>query len=78
MYEGDRIMLKCLLNYRMLDKGIKDMAELRRLSGVSRNAITKLYHNVDIETTKIGTIVRLCETLDCSISDLIEYTPDEK
>ena len=71
-------MLKCLLHYRMLDKGIKDMAELRRLSGVSRNAITKLYHNVDIETTKIGTIVRLCETLDCSISDLIEYTPDEK
>ena len=62
----------------MLDKGIKDMAELRRLSGVSRNAITKLYHNVDIETTKIGTIVRLCETLDCSLSDLIEYTPDEK
>ena len=78
MYEGDRIMLKCLLHYRMLDKGIKDMAELRRLSGVSRNAITKLYHNVDIETTKIGTIVRLCETLDCSLSDLIEYTPDEK
>lgn len=71
-------MLKCLLHYRMLDKGIKDMAELRRLSGVSRNAITKLYHNVDIETTKIGTIVRLCETLDCSLSDLIEYTPDEK
>ena len=71
-------MLKCLLHYRMIDKGIKDMAELRRLSGVSRNAITKLYHNVDIETTKIGTIVRLCETLDCSISDLIEYTPDEK
>lgn len=71
-------MLKCLLHYRMIDKGIKDMAELRRLSGVSRNAITKLYHNVDIETTKIGTIVRLCETLDCSLSDLIEYTPDEK
>lgn len=71
-------MFKCLLRYRMIDKDIKNMAELRRQSGVSRNAISKLYNDEDTERMNIGTLIRLCDTLECSLSDLIEYIPDEK
>jgi putative transcriptional regulator len=69
---------KCFIRQRMAEKQIKNMLELMRVSGVSRNAITKLYHGEGIETSKIGTLMRLCDALDCSLSDLIEYTPDEK
>lgn len=71
-------MLKCYIRHRMADKNIKNVLELMNLSGVSRNAITKLYYSDGIETVKVDTLMRLCNALDCSLSDLIEYVPDKK
>lgn len=44
-------------------------AEIQRsqLNGYLNNTITRL--DVDV-------LVRICDTLDCSISDLLEYKPD--
>ena len=71
-------MLKSHLKYRMVDKNIDDITQLIELSGVSRNAINKLYRNRDLETLKLGTVIRLCEALDCQFSDIVEYIPEEK
>ena len=71
-------MLKSYLKYRMVDKNINDVTQLIELSGVSRNAINKLYHGKDLETLKLGTVIRLCEALDCQFGDIVEYIPDDK
>lgn len=45
-------------------------AELQRsqLNGYMNNTITRL--DVDV-------LIRICDTLDCSISDLLEYKPSK-
>ena len=69
-------MLKCYLRHRMADRNIDDILELMRLSGVSRNTINKLYRNKEVETVKVETIIRLCKSLKCKMSDLVEYIPE--
>lgn len=71
-------MLTCYIRHRMADNKIDDIKQLMDLSGVSRNSITKLYRDNNIETTKIETLTRLCDTFNCKLSDLIEYVPDDK
>ncbi len=71
-------MFKCLLRYRMIDKEIKGISDLVKLSGVARNTILKLYREQELSTLRMGTLTKLCNTLECSLSDLIEYIPDEK
>ncbi|MDD4494380.1 MAG: helix-turn-helix transcriptional regulator [Eubacteriales bacterium] len=60
----------------MADRNIDDILELMRLSGVSRNTINKLYRNKEVETVKVETIIRLCKSLKCKMSDLVEYIPE--
>lgn len=43
--------------------------------GVSPAQITRLKRNNNINT---HTINRLCEILNCNVSDIMEYIPDEK
>jgi len=62
----------------MADKQIDGVKQLMELSGVGRNSINKLYRGKDVETTKIETLMRLCDTFECKLSDLVEYIPDEK
>ena len=61
----------------MADHRIDDITELMRLSGLSRNSINKLYREENMESTKLETLIKLCETFDCKLSDLIEYIPDK-
>ena len=71
-------MLKCNLRKLMAERKIDDISDLMRLSGVSRNSINKLYKEYDIETTKLETLMKLCDALKCKLSDLIDYTPNKK
>lgn len=69
-------MVKCHLRRLMADQKIDDITQLMKLSGLSRNAINKLYREENIETTKMETLFKLCDTFKCNLSDLIEYIPD--
>lgn len=69
-------MVKCHLRRLMADQKIDDITQLMKLSGLSRNAINKLYREENIETIKMETLFKLCDTFRCSLSDLIEYVPD--
>lgn len=71
-------MIICNLRRLMADRRIDDISELMRLSGLSRNSINKLYREENIETTKLETLIRLCDTFQCNLSDLIEYKADAK
>ncbi|GAA0134944.1 hypothetical protein YSY43_17840 [Paenibacillus sp. YSY-4.3] len=69
-------MIKCNIRVLMAEHRIDDIAELMEKSGLSRNSINKLYKEINMETTKLETLLKLCDTFECKLSDLIEYTPD--
>lgn len=71
-------MLKSYLRHRMADLKIDDITTLVKRSGVSRNTINKLYRSQDVETVKIGTLIQLCNALNCNLSDLVEYFPEKQ
>lgn len=64
----------------MAERKIKGITELMELSGLSRNAINRVYDDRDekINATSLKTLIALCDSLNCSLSDLIEYVPEQK
>lgn len=71
-------MIKSKLPYIMLDKQVKSVAELSRKINISRETLTKLYNQNKVDTVSLGMINKLCDFFQCSLSDLIEYIPDEE
>lgn len=66
-------MLKCNLRRLMADHRIDDISDLMVKSGISRNSINKLYRETNIESIKLETLFKLCDTFKCKLSELIEY-----
>ncbi|EDW6383950.1 helix-turn-helix transcriptional regulator, partial [Salmonella enterica subsp. enterica] len=63
-------MIKCNIRVLMAEHRIDDITELMNRSGLSRNSINKLYKEINIETTKLETLLKLCDTFECKLSDL--------
>ena len=53
---------------------IQDVANA---TGLSRTTISNMYHE-KISAISFDTITKLCDFFQCSLSDLIEYIPDEE
>ncbi|WP_018750858.1 helix-turn-helix domain-containing protein [Paenibacillus sanguinis] len=70
-------VIKCNIRELMAEHRIDDITELMAKSGLSRNSINKLYRETNIETTKLETLFKLCDTFNCKLSDLIEYEPGD-
>jgi len=66
-------LIRCNIRTLMAKHRIDDITELMAKSGLSRNSINKLYKEINIETTKLETLFKLCDTFNCKLSDLIEY-----
>ncbi|HCC07681.1 MAG TPA: transcriptional regulator [Clostridiales bacterium] len=69
-------MFKCNLRILMAEKKIDNITDLMELSGLSRNAINRLYREVELEKVSMETLVKLCDTFYCRLSELFEYIPD--
>lgn len=59
---------------RLIDKQIKK-TDLILLCGISSRTLTKLSKNQRVNS---DTIVRICEALDCDLSDIMELCREEK
>jgi len=70
--------IKNNLRVVMAEKRIDSVADLMQLTGLSRNALNKLWHNEEVDTVKLGTLIQICESLDIKLSDLVEYVPSTK
>jgi len=57
----------------LIDKGI-NKKELKKISGVSTASIAKLGKGENITT---DVLLKICEALDCDISDIMERTGDK-
>lgn len=69
-------MIKINLS-RLLGERRMTQKELAIKTGIRPNTINEWYHEF-IERINIDHLNRICEVLDCTISDLLEYTPDDK
>lgn len=52
-------------------------AELSRKTGIRANTINEMYHELS-ERVNLNHIDRICEVLNCDISDLLEYLPNKE
>jgi len=69
--------LKNNLRILMAEQRIDNLTVLMETTGLSRNSLSKLWRNQDIETVKLETLIQICKPLKVKLSDLVEYTPDE-
>ena len=68
-----RVQIINNLRLIMAEKRIDNVSDLMEKTDLSRNALNKLWHNKDLETVKLGTLITICEKLDIPLSQLIEY-----
>jgi putative transcriptional regulator len=71
-------LITCNIRILMAQHKIDDIQELIKRSGLSRNAINRLYKGTDaeIESSSLKTLITLCKVFNCKLSDLLEYVPD--
>lgn len=51
--------------------------DLAKKTGIRANTINLYYHEL-IERINIDHLDKICKALNCNLSDLIDYIPDEK
>ncbi|MDE1943520.1 MAG: helix-turn-helix transcriptional regulator [Betaproteobacteria bacterium] len=68
-------MIRCNLSRLMGERKIK-IADLSRDTGINRGTATRLYYET-AERIEMNVISALCEYFNCSVSDLLEYVPDQ-
>ncbi|KGA95680.1 transcriptional regulator [Alkalihalobacillus alcalophilus ATCC 27647 = CGMCC 1.3604] len=71
-------MLTNNLQLIMAQKKIKTVTHLSEITGISRGILSKLWHEEQIETMKLETLIRICDSLDIKLSELVEYEPVEQ
>jgi len=59
----------------MAKQRIDNVSELISITGLSRNALNKLWHNENMDSVKLGTLLTICDKLNINLSELIEYKP---
>lgn len=68
-------MIKIYLS-RILGEKRWTQADLSRKTGIRPSTIGAYYHEI-IERINVDHLDKICEVLDCNISDLIEYIPNK-
>jgi putative transcriptional regulator len=52
------------------------VADLSRITGINQHGLAKLYYE-NAKEIPVETLDKVCKALDCQITDLLEYMPDE-
>ena len=67
--------IHCTLSTLLGEKRIK-MAELSRMTGVSKTTINAMYHD-RVRKIDYGVLERICKVLECKLSDVLEYVEED-
>ena len=73
--EGAKRMIRILLSTK-LGEVRWTQSKLAKVTGIRPNTIGELYHNLE-ERVNLDHLDRICEALDCDLSELIERVPDK-
>ena len=58
----------------MIDKGMPHRSDLRTLTGIGTNTLAKLSKNQQVS---MDVLLKICNKLDCDISDICEFIKEE-
>lgn len=67
-------MIRILLSRKMGELRVTQ-SELAEATGIRPNTINDLYHNV-AERVGLEQLDKICEALQCDLTEIIEYTPN--
>ena len=54
----------------MIDKGMSNKSDLRKVTGIGTNTLAKLSKN---QVVSMEVLMKICSRLDCDISDICEF-----
>ena len=67
-------MITSHLRQFMFDKRIKTIAEMSRITGISRHTLKKLYENEGMTGVTLGTLYRICQAFPgAKANDLFNF-----
>lgn len=69
-------MIRILLSARLGEKRV-NQAELAKMVNIRPNTVNDLYHNL-ADRVSLETLDLICEYLEISLSDLLEWTPNKE
>ena len=61
---------------RLLGERRISQAELARMTGIRAATINDIYHEIAIHLS-VENLDRICEALNCSLDELLEYIPNK-
>lgn len=62
---------------RLLGEKRWTQMELARRTNIRPTTINEMYHEL-IERVNLDYLNRICKVLECNVSDILEYVPDDK
>lgn len=69
--------MRCNLRIIMAYRNFGKISEVMAITGLSRNALHKLYHNKNLDTVELRTLRIVCNALKCKLSELVEHEPED-
>lgn len=69
--------IKIKLDRAMFERNNMKVPELQELSGLNKNTLYSFYKG-DIRRFDVDTLDKLCKALNCKLSDLLEFIPDNE
>lgn len=69
-------MLKIHLKKLLFDRDMT-RADLQRLTGIRYDTLSAYYHGF-IKRINTEDLIKICDVLECSLNELIEYLPENK
>lgn len=58
----------------MIDKGMPNKSDLRKVTGIGTNTLAKLSKN---QVVSMEVLMKICSCLDCDISDICEFKQEK-
>lgn len=65
--------VRCNLRRLMYERHIDTIAEVMRLTGANRVALTRMYKNEMLNRVEVRTYIRVCQALEYSLADILEF-----
>lgn len=75
LQKGREIMIRIKLS-KLLGERRMTQIELSRKTGIRPSTVNDYYHEFAVRVS-VDHLDLICEALDCSLSDLIEYVPNK-
>lgn len=69
-------MIRIKLRQLLWDKGVT-AAAVHRATGISQSIISEIIHNKRVNVG-LDIINKLCVYLECNITDILEFVPEER